>query len=240
MKQIKICDGQIGALERCFLSIDSRKVPVKQIGAEVLKVVRETDTERSNYSKEEVAVISAQRYLPAGCTSEQKNIFEYDSKYLFHFKNVGCRPSAVMVFHGMPGTGKSTVLKAVIRLAKALGHVVVKSCTNSRNGTGYWSRDIILAASGARRIHSSTGFTNGEIAKFRKATRRTKKCVALVIVEDISTQASSHLGLLSLACLRVTGHNNEDFGGIPTILCGDFGQVLDQLERGPCSGFVDS
>ena len=149
-------------------------------------------------------------------------------------------PGLHMSFTGSPGTGKSTVLKAVIRLAKALWHVVVKSCTNSRNGTGYWSRDIILAASGARRIHSSTGFTNGEIAKFRKATRRTKKCVALVVVEDISTQVSSHLGLLSLACLRVTGHNNEDFGGIPTILCGDFGQVLDQVERGPCSGFVDS
>ena len=128
---------------------------------------------------------------------------------------------------GPAGAGKSYLLKEFIVKAKAKRKKVVVTAT-----TG-----LAAAHLGGQTIHSWSGMGLGThlhedyiymMSEFRKkAIRRTD----VLIIDEVSMMHDYNLDMVDEA-MRLIRENDEPFGGIQVILCGDFFQLPPVAKNG--------
>lgn len=163
-----------------------------------------------------------QRRTVAKFKQRQREIFDVYKKYLDSPDNPDNHPPPVVLLHGGAGTGKSTVLKAILDQAEIKGRPTVRTAFNNINALHIKGETTfsLLKLIPDTDNHKLNGIHSQEIGHFEELLAVSK----LIVVDEISTQAPWHLAKLSKACQQVKG-NDLPFGGVPIILCGDLMQL---------------
>jgi ATP-dependent DNA helicase PIF1 len=130
-----------------------------------------------------------------------------------------------LFFTGSAGTGKSFLLRSVIRkMQQRLG----KECVFVTASTGIAACNI-----GGTTVHSFAGIglgqgTKEELAKKVSGDRRKAqkwKQAAVLVIDEISMLEGQLLDKLDFVARQVRGIHNVPFGGVQLIMCGDFFQL---------------
>ena len=127
----------------------------------------------------------------------------------------------IVMLHGGAGTGKSTLLNAILDYAEFNKKDTLRTAFNGINAIhiGGDTTHSVLYLKGDD-ANTLSGLLIHELDKFREIMGG----VILIVVDELSNQAPYHLAKLSKACQQLM--NNElPFGGIPIILCGDLIQL---------------
>lgn len=133
------------------------------------------------------------------------------------------KPPQVVLLHGGPGVGKTTVRDAIIKAAKRKGRFCLKTAFNGINATemGGETTSYLLGLDAAVHMNLMGRFSPDKIHDLRKLGFSK---YSIVIVEEVSTQAPWHLARLHRMC-QEANNNDEPFGGCLVILIGDFTQL---------------
>lgn len=135
---------------------------------------------------------------------------------------------------GPAGSGKTYVLADFIRRAKQSGKTVAVTAT-----TG-------LAAShlGGSTIHAWSGIgihdelPRNFVASLSKSRSDTIMKTDILVIDEISMLHDYRLDMIDRAC-RLVRSNDQPFGGLQVVLCGDFFQLPPVNRHGaPAGGFV--
>ena len=172
-------------------------------------------------------------------SAEQKWFFNFYSDYLSDPYNEYKRPPDIVLLHGPAGTGKSTVIRGIIKAAHICALETLNTAFNNINAldlAGYTTASLI-SLNMKTDMHMFSAMTHDKLIQLRRLMRRVK----LLIVDEVSTQAPFHLAQLSWAVEQAVGDDSEVnqfnygeytetgdrkyFGGIPTILAGDLNQL---------------
>ena len=151
----------------------------------------------------------------------QRELYELYKNYLKNPNKATSAPPPIVMLHGGAGTGKSTLLKAILDYAHFKKIDTVRSAFNSINalhirGETTW---LLLYMDGSDK-NNFQGMGNNDIPKFRTTIEKTK----LIVVDELSNQAPWHLAKLDKSCQQAR-NSDLPFGGIPVILCGDLMQL---------------
>ena len=169
----------------------------------------------------------------------QQEIIEHFFRYLFNIQRDSCpgNTSDTLVFvTGAAGMGKSTVIHHINRIAKIANAVVINTSFNAINAIvmagkesmGHTTASLVPMAVNKTSLQFSC-LNENQLAKFRQLTGldqqgwQNKKY--LLIVDEVSNQASWHLGRLSRSFQQALGNYEEMFGGIGVLLMGDLGHL---------------
>ena len=151
----------------------------------------------------------------------QRHLYE---RYKQYFKNLDSQqhaPPPVLLLHGGAGTGKSTLLRAILDYAEFNQVGTIQTAFNGINALHIkgdtTSSLLILEGKDANHLG---GLTTDQLPIFRDQLNGSK----LIVVDELSNQAPWHLAKLNLACQQAKG-NSLPFGGVPIILCGDLMQL---------------
>jgi ATP-dependent DNA helicase PIF1 len=121
---------------------------------------------------------------------------------------------------GAAGSGKTYVLNMFVRHARARGKNVAVTATTGLAAT-HLNGTTIHAWSGIG-IHNELPF--GHINKLSKQRYDLIQKADVLVIDEISMLHHFRLDMIDETCRLVRG-NNEPFGGIQIILCGDFFQL---------------
>jgi hypothetical protein len=154
---------------------------------------------------------------------EQEQVFQVYAKYFEDPLNPETKPPAIVLVHGMAGTGKSQVIKAIVSHGARHNARSLRTAFNSINAVAINGHTTFTFTSLNVKVHS-------EMSERLNATsynriRQQLEGVVLLIVDEISTQAPWHLARLSNVCQQVKDNYTEPFGGIPILLVGDLKQL---------------
>ena len=167
-----------------------------------------------------------------------------------------CRPPDIVRLHGAAGTGKSTVLRGIVKAAHLRGFGTLNTAFNNINAldlAGHTTASVI-SLNMETDMKWFSPLTHQKLLELRLLMRKAM----IIIVDEISTQAPFHLAQFSWAVQQavsgeervtrvpdymVSRHSipkdsassdkNKYFGGIPTILAGDLNQ-LGPVKAGDC------
>ena len=158
---------------------------------------------------------------------KQRKLYEIYKNYFKHPDEEEHAPPSILMLHGGAGTGKSTLLNAILDYAEFNKVHTLRSAFNSINALhirGDTTSSLLhLKGNDSKWLQ---GLTTNELEQFQQNTANT----LLIVVDELSNQAPWHLAKLSKACQQARG-NDQPFGGIPVILCGDLMQ-LEPVEAG--------
>ena len=154
--------------------------------------------------------------------SRQKEVYDMYKKYLDDPSDSANHPPDIVILHGGAGTGKSTLLNAILNLARFKGKTTLRTafnCINALHINGETTSSVVdLKGEDTYRINE---LGHKQIQHFSGLA----STASLVVVDEISTQAPWHLAKLAKACRQMTRNHDKPFGGIPIILCGDLMQL---------------
>lgn len=149
-----------------------------------------------------------------------------------------CEAGHSIFFTGSAGTGKSVTLKEVIRRLRRMyssGSVFVTASTG-----------IAAINVGGTTLHSYAGIGLGKepaevlIKNIRKGTKAKGRWWAtrVLVIDEISMVDGNLFDKLEQISRAIRG-NNEPFGGIQLVICGDFFQ-LPPVSKAPSAGQRDT
>ena len=133
---------------------------------------------------------------------------------------------------GPAGSGKSYLLSQFIKKAKNKRRKVVTTATTGL-AAAHLGGQTIHSWSGIgldNKLHKDYIYTMSEVRK--KSIRRTD----VLIIDEISMMHDYNLDMVNEA-MKLVRENDEPFGGIQVILCGDFFQ-LPPVQQGGAGRFV--
>jgi hypothetical protein len=169
---------------------------------------------------------ASSRSQPIQLTRRQQLVYNIFSDYV-----EGNRMSLppVTILQGTAGTGKTTVLRHINALFRSKNIRYFNTSFNHINALmigGKTTASVIrLNVPGvSERI---IPLTMNELAAFRKLTgigEDPANPVRLICIEEFSNFATHVVSKFSKACQQALG-NDEDFGGLPVVYCGDAGQM---------------
>ena len=154
---------------------------------------------------------------------EQAQVLQVYAKYFENPLNPETKPPAIVLVHGKAGTGKSQVIKAVVKLGATMNAHSLRTAFNSINAIAINGHTTFSFTSLDVKIHSEKSDTLSRPNYDR--IKRQLEGVVLLILDEISTQAPWHLARLSNVCQQVKNVFTEPFGGIPILLVGDLKQL---------------
>ena len=129
---------------------------------------------------------------------------------------------------GPAGSGKSYLLSKFIEQAKKKRRKVVTTATTGL-AAAHLGGQTIHSWSGmglGKELHKDYIYTMSEVRK--NGIRKTK----ILIIDEVSMMHDYNLDMVDEA-LRLIRENDEPFGGIQVILCGDFFQLPPVQQGGP-------
>ena len=152
----------------------------------------------------------------------QRQLYDIYKQYLKDPADKKNAPPPILMLHGGAGTGKSTLLQAILDYADFRKQKTIRTAFNGINalhirGETTWSFLQMEAGIDSKTVR---GMTPNQLPHFRERMQETK----LVVVDELSNQAPWHLAKLNMACQQAMD-NDLPFGGIPVILCGDLVQL---------------
>ena len=142
--------------------------------------------------------------------------------YVDHLVNGGKPPPPVLLVHGQGGSGKTEAILRLCELVPFLGKTIFKTAFNNINAVAFDGQTTASAVD----LHARKDMTklNEPNTDTLMELRKSLETAALIVIDEVSTQAPYHLAKLSYACQLITG-KTEVFGGLPAVLVGDFGQL---------------
>ena len=151
----------------------------------------------------------------------QRHLYE---RYKSYFKNIddpAHAPPPLLLLHGGAGTGKSTLLTAILDYAEFNHITTIRTAFNGINALHIKGDTTasLLHLDGAD-YDRLIGLTTNQLPEFCSKLNSCK----LIVVDELSNQAPWHLAKLNFACQQAKG-NTLPFGGVPVILCGDLMQL---------------
>ena len=188
-------------------------------------------------------------------SKEQKEFFRVYRDYFSNPYNKKCHPPDIVLLHGAAGTGKSTVIRAIVKAAHYCGYETLNTAFNNINALdlGGHTTASLIALNMKTDMETFTPMKHQKLLDLRKLM----KGVRLIIVDEISTQAPFHLAQLSWAIQQAVSEERLEqipeclvprnliaanstmtdptkyFGGIPVIFAGDLNQ-LGPVKAGDC------
>jgi hypothetical protein len=154
---------------------------------------------------------------------EQEQVFQVYARYFEDPLNPETKPPPIVLVHGKAGTGKSQVIKAVVRLGASLNARTLRTAFNSINAVAINGHTTFSFTALNVNVHSER--SDALTAPAFNRIRRQLEGVVLLILDEISTQAPWHLARLSHVCQQAKNSYDEPFGGIPILLVGDLKQL---------------
>ena len=197
-------------------------------GGDDMDVCRMGETsERYNNKHYEVGKLKEQLDgLESVLKGEQVKFFRVFRRCIENPCDEKCRPPSLTLLHGMAGTGKSTLMKQIMRAVSCAGFKTFTSAFNHMNTLPIrgWTtgRTFGLKAD----VHSKQ-FVKLNSKKLTDLANELSG-VMLIIIDEVSHQAPFHLSQVAWAIAQAKRQNDEDhlpFGGIPVILAGDLNQI---------------
>jgi energy-coupling factor transporter ATP-binding protein EcfA2 len=178
-------------------------------------------------------------YLDEGLNMGQREIIEHFFSYLFDVEDdspSARTPDSLVFVTGAAGTGKSTIIRHINRIAKIAHGVVINTSFNAINAivmagkesVGHTTASLVPMAMDKESSQFSC-LNENQLAKFRKLTgldqEKWREKKYLLIVDEVSNQASWHLGRLSRSFQQAMENYTKLFGGIGVLMTGDLGQL---------------
>jgi hypothetical protein len=133
---------------------------------------------------------------------------------------------------GLPGAGKSQVIKAIQALATAWHHPDAQATVAFQG--------VAAQAANGDTIHKLFGWgLHGPTKRWSPNERQRERFarLRLLIIDEVSTTDAKMIGMVDAALRLVLGHTDEFFGGIDVLFVGDW---LQQLPVMGVPAFVDA
>ena len=138
----------------------------------------------------------------------------------------------VILLTGLPGTGKSELIKSISHRACEKKKKICKITFNNINALhidGLTLCSVLNLASKKRDVSAAKSImvlTAKELLHFIKETgiQQGPDCISLLIFDESSNLAPWHISNYDAACRQAT-KIDQVFGGIPAIFIGDYGQI---------------
>lgn len=168
---------------------------------------------------------------PSGKSTQQTRLLWAFSRHLMGNGNKRCLPfPRIVIIHGGPGMGKSTLRNAIMDLARVCGRYSLKVSYNAVNAAEMNGDTIAsFVQSDPQKHMREKGTFNAEVIdQIRKMGFRL---TSIVVVEEFETSAPWHLCRFSNAC-QIANRNTAPNGGCITFLIGDVTQ-LTPVKAGP-------
>ena len=155
-------------------------------------------------------------------------------------QRVTTQSTGILFLDAPGGTGKTFVIKLILASVRAEGELIIVCASSGIAAT---------LLTGGRTIHSvfkvplNLHIQEQPTCSIKKGTtlaRIINDCRAMVIDEAPMTHTKAYEAIdRTLRDIR-DNNNNEPFGGIPTLLCGDFRQILPVVRQGSRPIIVDA
>ena len=238
-QQVAVCDNasvhQLNAAIRKNVVFDGDAFSVQQKGTNLRHFQTSSDSFHDMHAQcfsesptERKETIDRHNKTVNDLKIRQRQFYDIYERYLKDPSDKFTRPPSVAFLHGCAGTGKSTVARSILLCADLNDRRTVKTAFNGINAVhlkgGRTTASIIhLKASDAEMLED---LKPSELTKFAELV----KDAVLIFINEVSNEAPHYLAKLSHA-FKVAVGCEEEFGGIPVILAGDYNQ-LDPVKAG--------
>ena len=137
---------------------------------------------------------------------QQQQLFDLYKNYIENLEEPEYSPPPILLLHGKAGTGKTTVLNAILDYAKFCSISTTRLAFNGINALHIKGEKV----SSLLYRNSLLCVTVDQLQDFKPVLNTSK----LIVVDKLSSQAPKHLANLNFICQQIKG-NNLSFGGIP-------------------------
>ena len=148
-------------------------------------------------------------------------------------------PPPIVLISGREGTGKSTLINAIITHAEKLGVSIAATAENNLNASDIGG--VAISSLFKDGFDNTTNWAKTKTKSTKKSQKIKPQAVAalknlfpvnellLLIIDGISNVSTQRIACLSKHSASARGKENESFGGINILLAGAFNQ------KGPCA-----
>ena len=184
----------------------------------------------TNYSRQEQEAFVSQH--------EPQLTLDQQQVYNMFLSNVDNANHLLLFLDAPGGTGKTFLLNLILAKIRSSGHVALATASSGIAAT---------LLNGGRTLHSTfkipldVHMKDMATCAIKKGTSLAKiilNCKAIIIDEALMTHKAAYESLdRTLQDIR---ENTKPFGGIPTMFCGDFRQILPIVKNGTRANVVDA
>jgi len=156
--------------------------------------------------------------------SQQKEFFQLYRRFLENPNDRSCFPPDFCLVHGCAGTGKTKLIRAIMKASELTNQESIRTAFNNINALDLAGVTVASLTNLKMPIHMH-GYTNLTQERLEELYKKHKDST-FVIIDEISNLAPFHLAQLSWVCQQATGDYDRPFGGKPVIAAGDLNQNL--------------
>ena len=188
-----------------------------------------------NYDKDQLA--NEANTLEQNLTVDQRRVFD-DALALIDTGNIEGKTGNIIFLDAPGGTGKSYVMNCILKKIRSTGRIVLATATSGIAAT---------LLEGGRTLHSvfkiplDCRLRTEPTCSIKRGTVLAdviKECAAIVVDEAPMAHKACYEALDR--SLRDIKGNESPMGGIPTLLCGDFRQILPVIQGGTRANIVNA
>jgi AAA domain len=152
---------------------------------------------------------------------QQLNLFDRYVERFLHKPGSDSFPQ-VVILHGGPGVGKTTVRDAILEVSSLCGNFNLKMSYNSINAVEMGGKTTCYYI--GTRNHGEVAKVKAEIIQELKRQGLQPRR-GLVVIEEFENMSSSDHAQVSELCKEVTGISDKPYGGLDVLLIGDTSQL---------------
>ena len=163
---------------------------------------------------------------------------EFAKVYLDYLENVNdpkTKPPPVTLLHGCAGTGKSAVIKAILRKADSNGLKILKTSFNAINAVAIQGK---TASSLFSIGHKHANFNEALSNRAYHNLKQEAEGAVLIVLDEVSTIAPHVLSRISNTLCQIF-QCDDPFGGLPIVLVGDLSQMAPVKAKTLTESLID-
>jgi len=156
--------------------------------------------------------------------SQQTEFFRVYRKFFENPNDPSCLPPEISLLHGCAGTGKTKLIKAILKAGKLVHQDSIRTAFNNINALDLAGVTVASLINLKMSVHMH-GYTNMTEERLEELCKRYKNS-SFVVIDEVANIAPFHLAQISWVCQQATGNYDKPFGGKRVILAGDLNQNL--------------
>ena len=175
---------------------------------------------------ERIAAIRTSLYAPATPATKLPQQVQLLDQFIAQFTGRAeiAKLPQVILLHGAPGSGKTTLRDAIMEVATLCDCKQLRISYNHSNATEMGGQTVCSV------IGNNATLYRDNVANFTKAQLQQLRDMklsksSLVVLEEVENNVPWGLARLSRACQFITGNPNLPFGGMTVLFLGDLTQL---------------